>query len=385
MKKKILYLITEDWFFCSHFLERAIAARESGFDVVVVTREKNHGTQIRAAGLRLIPLDFQRRRINPLRELGLLLALRRVYAIERPDLVHHIAAKPIFYGTLVARLLGINAVINAPVGMGYVFSSSDATARILRPLIELGYRLLLNPRGSRVIFENDQDLSDFVRSGAVQQAATVLIRGAGVNLVEFQPHDPAPGVPVVVLIARMLRDKGVLEFIGAARQLHAAGVGARFVLIGDRDQSNPTSISAETLESCDGHGGLEWWGWRSDVAAVLRQAHIVCLPSYREGLPKSLLEAAASGLPIVTTDTVGCRDVVGNGVNGFLVPIKTVAPLVAALQALISDPELRRAMGQRGRLRAEKEFSSERVISETLAVYGQVLKVQLSAGQAQSR
>ncbi len=382
MKKKILFLITEDWFFCSHFLERAVAARAAGCEVVVVTRERNHGARIRAAGLRLVPIEFQRRRIHPLRELGFLRVLRRIYADERPDLVHHVAAKPIFYGTLVARSLGISVVINAPVGMGYVFSSSDTTARALRPLIRLGYRLLLNPRGSRVIFENGQDLNAFVKSGAVHHAAAVLIRGAGVDLLEFQPRDPAPGVPVVALIARMLRDKGVLEFIGAARQLHAAGVIARFVLIGDRDPSNPASIDVETLEACDGSNGLEWWGWRSDVADILRQAHIVCLPSYREGLPKSLLEAAASGLPIVTTNTVGCQDVVENGVNGFLVPVKTVAPLAAALEALISDPELRRTMGKRGRLLVEKEFSSERVIKETLAVYSQMLQVSMLAGQA---
>jgi glycosyltransferase involved in cell wall biosynthesis len=372
MSPKILFLISEDWFFCSHFIERAVAARAAGYDVVVVTRERKHGQQIREAGLRLIPVDFERRSINPWREWGLLRTLRQVYARERPDIVHHIAAKPIFYGTLLCRLLGIRAVVNAPVGMGYVFSSSDARARVLRPLMQLGYLLLLSPPGSRVIFENGQDLGSFVKAGAVKANDAVLIRGAGVNLAVFRPHTPPAGPPVVMLIARMLRDKGVLEFVAAARQLQAAGVAARFVLIGDPDPGNPASIAPETLAAWHGRHGIECWGWQNDVAAALRQAHLVCLPSYREGLPKTLLEAAASGLPIVTTDAVGCREVVHPGVNGLLVPVRSVDALASALQRLILDPALRQSMGQSCRLLAEREFSSERVIAETLSVYAQV-------------
>jgi glycosyltransferase involved in cell wall biosynthesis len=372
MTKKILYFISEDWFFCSHFIERAVAARHAGYEVVVVTREKNHGDYIRKAGIKLIPVDFERRSINPLRDLSMLQSIYNIYAQERPDIVHHIAAKPIFYGTLIARMLGIASVVNAPVGMGYAFSSSDTKARLLRPLIKLAYRLLLNPKGSRVIFENAHDLNYFVQAGAARQADTLLIRGAGINLVEFEPHPEPVGVPVVMLIARMLRDKGIMEFLGAAELLHASGVEARFVLVGSPDPGNPASISAQTLQSWNGRSGVEWWGWRDDMADVLRQAHIVCLPSYREGLPKSLLEAAASGLPIVTTDAIGCRDVVEDGMNGYLVPVKESAPLAAALHQLIINPSLRRAMGQKGRLRAEAEFSSERVIAETLAVYARM-------------
>lgn len=372
MTKKILYFISEDWFFCSHFLERAVAARAAGYEVVVLTREKDHGERIRNAGLKLIPTDFERRSVNPLREFWLLQFVYRIYARERPDIVHHIAAKPIFYGTAVAKLLGIASVVNAPVGMGYAFSSSDAKAILLRPLIKLAYRLLLNPKGSRVIFENAHDLNTFVHSGVARQADTVLIRGAGIDLNVFQPRPEHAGVPVVMLIARMLRDKGVMEFLDAAEQLHASRVSARFVLVGDPDPGNPASISEETLQSWNGRSGVEYWGWREDIAAVLRQAHIVCLPSYREGLPKSLLEAAACGLPIVTTDAIGCRDVVEDGVNGYLVPVKESGPLAEALEKLIKNPVLRSKMGERGRQRAETEFSSERVIFETLAVYAQL-------------
>lgn len=369
MTKKILYFISEDWFFHSHFLERAVAARAAGYDVSVLTHETNRGDQIREAGIKLIPLEFERRSVNPLREIRSMQHVYRVYAKERPDIVHHIAAKPIFYGTLAARILGITAVVNAPVGMGYVFSSSDVKARLLRPLIQMAYRLFLNPRGSRAIFENPHDQGYFVRLGIARQEDTVLIRGAGINVKLFQPHPAASGVPVVMLIARMLRDKGVLEFLAAAKQLSVSGIEARFVLVGEPDPGNPASISEETLRQWDGKYGVEYWGWRGDMTAVLRQAHIACLPSYREGLPKSLLEAAACGLPIVTTDAVGCRDVVESNYNGYLVPVKNVDLLAEALRRLIASPELRADMGRKGRLRAEAEFASERVIGETLAVY----------------
>ena len=375
MKSKLLYLITEDWFFCSHFIERAVAARNAGYEVLVVAREQAHGDRIRAAGLRLISLKFARRSLNPLSELRLLLAIVRIYQQERPDIVHHIAVKPILYGSLAARLTGIPAIVNAPVGMGYAFSSTDRTARLLRPMLRLGYRFLLNPSGSRVIFENRDDLDSFVESGSVKRTEAVLIRGAGINLARFSPQAKPDGVPIVVLIARMLRDKGVVEFVEAARRLHEQGVAGRFVLVGDPDPENPASIPPETLQAWHGHYGVEWWGWRDDIKAILGDASIACLPSYREGLPKSLLEAAACGLPIVTTDTPGCREVVVDGDNGLLVPVRNAYALAEALKKLVLDPALRQRMGARGRARAKEEFSMEQVISETLLVYLKLAKL----------
>lgn len=375
---KLLYLITEDWFFCSHFIERAVAARDAGYEVLVVAREQAHGDRIREAGLRLMPLEFARRSLNPLSELSLLLAIVRIYHQEKPDIVHHIAVKPILYGSLAARLTGVTAIVNAPVGMGYAFSSTDHTARLLRPLLQLGFRLLLNPPGSRVIFENRDDLETFVEAGSVRRNESVLIRGAGIDLVRFCPKAAPTGVPMVVLMARMLRDKGISEFVAAAHQLHEQGVAGRFALVGDPDPGNPASIPLETLRAWHGHGSVEWWGWRDDVAGVLGEASIACLPSYREGLPKSLLEAAACGLPIVTTDAPGCREVVVDGHNGLLVPIRNVDTLASALKALLLDPALRLRMGELSRARAKNEFSSQQIISETLAVYGQLKAINMA-------
>jgi glycosyltransferase involved in cell wall biosynthesis len=370
-KPKLVYVVSEDWFFYSHFFERAVAARDAGYEVAVIARERAHGRKIRAAGIRLLPVNFSRRSINPIRELVLLLRIYSAYRREKPDVLHHIAAKAILYGSL-ARMLSFRhkpAIVNAPVGMGYVFSSGDWLARLLRPCIRLGYRLLLNPRRSRVICENSDDAAYFTDNEISRPTDTVVIRGAGIDVRKFQPVDSPAGPPVVALAARMLCDKGVYEFVQAAHLLHEEGVTARFVLIGDPDPENPASISAEQLRCWHGQKGVEYWGWREDMISTWRHIHIACLPSYREGLPKALLEAAACGLPIVTTDAPGCREVVQNGDNGLLVPVGDTLSLARAMRILILDADLRKRMGKRSRAKAEREFSSEQVINATLAVY----------------
>jgi glycosyltransferase involved in cell wall biosynthesis len=371
MKPKLIYVISEDWFFCSHFFERALAARDAGYEVVVMTREQAHGQKIRAAGIRLLPMNFSRRSVNPVKELMLLLRIYLAYRRERPHFLHHIASKPVLYGSLAALFFRRRpAVVNAPVGMGYVFSSRQWLATLLRPCLRLGYRLLLNPQRSRVIFENPDDATYFVDNGVVRPADAIVIRGAGIDVRKFQPVNSLAGPPVVALVARMLRDKGVYEFVEAAHRLHEEGVAARFVLVGDPDPENPASIPSQQLRAWHGQKAVEWWGWRENMISTWHEVHIACLPSsYREGLPKALLEAAACGLPIVTTDAVGCREVVRNGDNGFLVPVGDTEALAKALRVLISDTDLGKRMGKRSRARAEREFSSEQVIGETLAVY----------------
>jgi glycosyltransferase involved in cell wall biosynthesis len=370
MMPKLMYVISEDWFFCSHFLERAVAARAAGYDVAVMTREHAHGETIRAAGIRLLPMNFNRSGLNPVSEFLSLVKIWFACRRERADVLHHIGAKAIFYGSLAALMSPRRpAIVNAPVGMGYVFSSGQLMARLLRPGFRLAYRLLLNPRRSRVIFENPDDAAWFMNNGVVRPGDAAVIRGAGIDIGRFQPVPAPAGLPVVALAARMLRDKGVCEFVEAAHRLHDAGVAARFVLVGDPDPKNPASIPAEQLRAWHGQKGVEWWGWQDDMAAVWRQVHIACLPSWREGLPKTLLEAAACGLPIVTTDAVGCREVVRNGDNGLLVPVGDAPALAKALHVLISDADLRDRMGAQSRAMAEREFSSDRVIRETLKVY----------------
>lgn len=365
---KLLFVVTEDWYFVSHRLPLAVAAQAAGFDVAVATREGRQADVIRSAGIRLIPFTLSRRGGSPLREV---LALWHLYRRERPDLVHHVALKPVMFGALVARLARVPAQVNAVAGLGWLFTSTSGIVRLVRPGLRRMLAHLLNRPHSLTIVQNPEDWALLERSG-VPAASLRLIRGAGVDVKVFCPGTPPPEPVCIVLVSRMLWDKGVGEFVEAARRLTEAGVNARFVLVGDPDPANPASVPESTLRSWHGQHGVEWWGRREDMPAVLQMAHIACLPSYREGLPKSLLEATACGLPIVTTDAPGCREVVRDGVNGLLVPIRDAATLASALRKLIDDPVLRRSMGERSRLLAETEFGLETVIAQTLAVYREV-------------
>ena len=366
---KLLFVVTEDWYFVSHRLPLAMAAQAAGFDVAVATREARQADVIRGAGIRLIPFTLSRRGGNALREV---MALWRLYRRERPDLVHHVALKPVMFGALAAWLARVPAQVNAVAGLGWLFTSSGRVVRLVRPVLRWMLARLLNQPHSLTIVQNPEDLALLERSGVLASRLR-LIRGAGVDLKVFYPMTPPPEPVCVVLASRMLWDKGVGEFVEAARRLTEAGVSARFVLVGDPDPANPASVPESTLRGWHGQHGVEWWGRREDMPAVLQAAEIACLPSfYGEGLPKSLLEAAACGLPIVTTDAPGCREVVRDGVNGLLVPVRDAAALAQVLEKLIADPTLRRRMGEQSRMRAEKEFGLQTVIAQTLAVYREV-------------
>ncbi len=366
---KLLFLVTEDWYFVSHRLPLAMAAQAAGYEVAVATRAGRQADVIRDAGIRLIPFAMSRRGGNPFAEL---MALWRLYRLEKPDLVHHVALKPVMFGALAAWLARVPAQVNAVAGLGWLFTSSSGVVRLVRPVLRWMLARLLNQPHSLTIVQNPEDRALLERSGLSAKRLR-LIRGAGVDVQVFFPVMPPPEPVCIVLVSRMLWDKGVGEFVEAARQLTEAGVNARFVLVGDPDPANPASVPESTLRSWHGQHGVEWLGRRDDIPAVLQTAHIACLPSsYGEGLPMSLLEAAACGLPIVTTDTPGCREVVRDGVNGLLVPVHDVAALAAALGKLIGDAALRRRMGEQSRLRAETEFGLEAVIAQTLAVYREV-------------
>lgn len=371
-RPKLLFFVAVDWFFCSHFLSRAKAAQEAGYEVVVLTQAYRQYTQIVSSGLRVIPLSIDRRSMNPIHAALTLLRILRVYVREQPVIVHQVALKPILLGSIAARLAGVPYVINAVVGGGYAFTSIHPLVRLVQPALQLALRILLNPHGSRVVFENTDDLSAFVHAKQVRQDNAVLIRGAGVD-PDLYSHADFDGVPVVVLTARLLWDKGISEFIEAARILSSLGITARFVIVGDVDPGNRACIDNNTLLQWRKESVVEFWGFRTDIAAILAQASIACLPSYREGLPKALLEAMAASLPCVTTDVPGCREAVRDGDNGLLVPSHDAQALAEALKVLILDPEMRKKMGLRGRQRVEQEFSTTLVIKQTLALYEEML------------
>lgn len=363
---KLLYFVTEDWYFCSHRLPLAIAARDAGYEVVVVTRVREHGEIIHQAGLKLVPFELSRRGMNPLAELSMFARLVAVYRREKPDLVHHVAMKPVLYGSLAARLAGVPCVINALAGLGWLFTSGSRHARLLRGPVAAALRMALGR--TVTIVQNPDDQSALVSLG-VPLDGIRMVRGSGVDTGVYAPGDEEDGIPLVVLPARMLWDKGVGEFVAAAEQLRAEGIAARFALVGAPDPMNPASVPVVQLLAWQTAGAVEWWGRRDDMPEVYRQAHLVCLPSYREGLPKSLIEAAACSRAIVTTDAPGCREIVRDGDNGLLVPLKDAPALANALRRLIMDGALRRRMGARSRQIAVDEFALERVISATLDVY----------------
>ena len=364
---KIIFFVTEDWVFCSHRLPLAVAAKTAGFDVAVITREVNHGELIRQAGIRIIPFDMSRRSMNPFKELVTILRLCLIYRDERPDIVHQVAIKPVLYGSVAAQITGIPHVINALTGLGWLFTSASKRARLLQAIVRLAFYFLLT-RG-KVIVQNDDDAVELQDMGIAKQHIN-LIRGSGVNTADYAAHPESDAdIPIVVLPARMLWDKGVGEFVEAATQLKKRGVNARFVLVGDPDAQNPASVPTQQLITWHKEGMVEWWGKREDMPRILIQSHIVCLPSYREGLPKSLLEAASCGRPIVTTDVPGCREIVHDGDNGLLVEARNAAALADALAKLLANPELRQQMGQRGRERVLNEFSQEIIVAQVLTLY----------------
>lgn len=362
---KLLFVVTEDWYFVSHRLPLAVAAQKAGFDVAVATRVGEHGDTIRAAGIRLIPLGLSRRRGNPLLEV---ITLAHLYRRERPDIVHHVALKAVLYGAFAAWLARVPAQVNAITGLGWLFTSAKGITRILRPAVRWILAWLLKKPGSLTIVQNPDDRDLLIRSHLPENYLR-LIRGSGVDTRIYYPVPEPSGRICIVLVARMLWDKGVGEFVEAARLLTQTGVSARFILVGDPDPGNPASVSEACLQEWNEKNGVEWWGRRDNMPAVLHAAHIACLPSYREGLPKSLLEAAACGLPIVTTDTPGCREIVHDGDNGFLVPVRDATALASALHGLIDNPVLRAEMGLRSREMVLAYFSREQIIAETLAVY----------------
>ncbi len=260
-------------------------------------------------------------------------------------------------------------VVNAIMGLGYVFTSSSAKAQLLRPAVRAALRAALSAKQSRAIVQNRDDREQLIKSQLAAAGSIRLIRGSGVSLTDFKVTPPPAGRPRIVLPARLLHDKGVIEFIEAARLLKRDGVDAEFILAGAPDPLNPGSLTQNEIDGYVREGVVTYLGWRDDMAAVIANAAIVCLPSYREGLPKALLEAAASGRAIVTTDVPGCREVVEHDVNGLLVPARNAHALAAALHRLIADPVLRGKLAAAGRARVEAEFTLPRIIAETLAVY----------------
>lgn len=365
---RLLYVVNDGSFFSSHRLPVALAARDAGFEVTIAAPETPEATAWRDLGLAHAVVPFRRGSQNPFRDVASVTALLRTLAAVQPDLIHNVTLKPILYGSYAARLRRIPAVVNAVSGLGYLFIRRGTVAETKRAVIGWAWREAFRHPNSWAIVQNPSDRALIEDTADVPSARVRLIPGSGVDVRAFTPTSE-PAETAVLLPARMLGDKGVREFVGAARILRASRPRTRFVLAGGLDPANPTAIPFAEIERWQAEGAVEWLGHVSDMAPLFATATLVVLPSYREGLPKSLIEAAAAGRPIVTTDVPGCRDVVRDGVNGRLVPPRETDSLARAISELLDDAAVRLTMGERGRARAVTEFALDRVVKATLEVY----------------
>jgi glycosyltransferase involved in cell wall biosynthesis len=371
--KKIVFFVSEDWYFCSHRINLAKAAIEKGYKVSLITRVGNHGEMIREAGIELIPVNIERSKLNIFSDIKLLFKLTSIIRYEKPDIFHCVAVKPVLYGSIAALFFPKTQVVNALGGLGYVFSSSNLKAKVLRPFIKNAFKYLLGRRGNQLIVQNKDDYELFSDKFTISRKQISLIRGAGVDN-QYLQELPEPELPIkVTLLARMLVDKGVNEFVEAAKILKERGFKGELILVGDPDPLNPASIDQRQLKKWDESGLVEWNRFNSNVQSVWSNSHISVLPSYREGLPKSLLESAACGRAIVTTDVPGCREVVTDGVNGILVPVKDPIALADAIAKLSNDKELRVKMGKAGRKLIDEELSADKVHAQILKLYKDLL------------
>jgi glycosyltransferase involved in cell wall biosynthesis len=370
---RILYAVPSARFFLSHRLPLALAAKNAGYDVHVATADGDGVDRIAAAGLQWHCVRGGPLRQKPWSDLLTLIDLVRLYRKLRPAIVHHVTFKQILYGTIAARLTRVPAVVNAMTGMGDTFAAHSVSDRLWTALIVALFRIFVRHRRMRVIVQNPDDLALMRRLRLARENQLALVRGSGVDPEHFAPPPPATNdVPVIVLLGRVVYPKGIAEFAGASRLLRDAGVRARFVVAGELDRESGAALPDQRFEEWQREGAIEYIGFRDDPRDVYAMADIVCLPSYREGLPKTLLEAASCGLPIVTTDVPGCREAVADGENGILVPARSVEPLAAALRTLIENPDLRRTMGKRGRQRVIENYSLNAVITATLSIYDEL-------------
>jgi glycosyltransferase involved in cell wall biosynthesis len=356
----------------------------NGWDVLLVSPPGSFGERLREAGYRWRPFELSPGGLEPLREAGTVLRLRRLYREEQPRLVHHFTIKCVLYGTLASRGLDGVGVVNAVTGLGHVFTDEGPRARLIRRMVSPLYRFCLSRDNVRTVFQNHSDLEEFVDRGLMARIGARVIRGSGVNCERFVPREtrgPEGGRVRVLYASRMLREKGVAELIEAARLVKSGGVEAEFVLAGSCYPGNPSSLDERTIRRWASEGVISYLGHVEDMPALLASSDLVVLPSYREGTPRILLEAAAMELPVVATDIPGCRGVVEHEVNGLLIPIRDAPALAEAIARLVQDEDLRARFGRAGRRIVLREFDERIVLDKTMAVYQDLLADRGAGGE----
>ena len=364
---RLLYVVTEDWYFLSHRLPMARAARDAGFEVHVATRVVGGGPAIEAEGFVLHPVPFTRGRVSPLGTLATVRALRRVNRAVAPVIAHHVSLQATVLGLIAAWGRPVSSV-NALTGLGYTFTSGNAKALLLRPVLRVLLRLLLNRPRQTVLVQNPDDQAGMLALG-VGAPHIVLISGSGVDVEALQPMPEPPGPPTVAFVGRLLADKGIHTLIRAHRLLRQRSSNIELLIAGTPDPANPASVSQRDADGWNAEPGITWLGHVGDIPALWARAHIAVLPSRREGLPKSLLEAAACGRPLIAADVPGCREVVRPGDTGLLVPYDDASALADAIETLAASQALRMRYGAAARRLAVERFSAAAIGRQTVDLY----------------
>lgn len=375
MKKKVLFLVPDDITFIIQRLVMAQGAQNAGFDVHVVSEDTGASQQIRDLGFTYHQLDLNRGGLNPFADFWPFIKLIFFLAKEKPDILQCVSIKPVLYGAVAGSVVGLKRIVCLVNGLGYAFEGTGLKGKIVKKIATILYRLAFSNSGIRVIFQNPDDRSFFIKNGLVNENKTLLIRGSGVNMEKFKPTpQPANSVPVILFVGRLLWNKGLKELVEAAQILKDEKLDFTLKIVGGPDHRNPGAVPKEYLEDLHKQGVIDWVGRQTDMPRFYREADIVCLPTqYFEGLPLTLLEAASTGRALVATDMPGCREIVRNGINGFLVATKSAAGLADALRELIKNPNLRKEYGENSATIVKEEFSSDIIQGQLVSVYESLL------------
>lgn len=368
MRRKLLFVVNVDWFFVSHRLPIAIEAIKNGFEVHLACAITDKRELLENVGIIVHDTPLTRSGLNIIFELKTLILLHKVVKKVKPDIVHSITIKPIIYANIISRLLGVKKRVSSISGLGYVFIDNSVKTKCIRRVVSSLYKVALKNIDA-VIFQNSSDRAIVSSLNAFDDSKSIMVRGSGVDLRQFILSQEPVYDKVVMFVGRFLKDKGIIEFVKSAQLLRLKNVNARFVLVGGIDALNPNSITKLELDSWVNEGFIEHWGYSANISEDLNQANIVVLPSYREGLPKSLLEAAAAQRAVVTTDVPGCRDAIEPNETGLLVEVKNPQALAEGILKLLNDNELRKKFAENGRLLAEKEFNIKDVVKTHMHIY----------------
>jgi glycosyltransferase involved in cell wall biosynthesis len=374
LKTKILFVTNVDWFFISHRLVIAEEAKKKGFEVIVAAEDTGRSQEIRDKGIIFVNLSFSRSGTNPINEFRTLLKFFNIYNDIKPDIVHHITLKPVIYGTIIAKLLKIKGVVNAISGLGYNFTKGreSLVQKTMLFIMSLGF----NRKNLVVIFQNENDQDELISQGIIKSSNVIVrIKGSGVDLEKYHESNfPSFSRIKILLSSRMLWDKGIQELRESSNILKEKYSNkVEFILAGLADEENKAGVTAAYLEDWDDGNYVRWIGYQKNMFDVYKNSHIVVLPSYREGMPKALLEACAVGRAIITTNAIGCRETVDEGINGFKVPVASSIDLANALEELINNHDLIKQMGHNSRLKAEKEFDIKNVVQKHIEIYNSLL------------